>query len=224
MSWMIGADVQRQRQRSAFVRQLFDLGLLSASPIQCIFSPTVAAYLLCISWLSACEIPQTSPKHQTPVVTVNVLHAWWHYSHQCKDECKDNAKTNAIIMQWQYKYQTSPKHQTPVLTVKYFTCLMTLFSSMQRRMQRRCKDECKDNAKTNAKTMQRQYNNNAIQIQNIAKTQKTPVVINVFHTWLAQFLSMRAKKSGAYKICELGEMILLIDIHPHSWFCAGAGL
>ena len=152
MFWMIGADVQRQRQRSAFVRQLFDLGLLSASPIQCIFSPTVAAYLLCISWLSACEIPQTSPKHQTPVVTVNVLHAWWHSSHQ-----------------W--------------------------------RMQ-----------------------DNAIQIQNIAKTQKTPVVINVFHTWLAQFLSMRAKKSGAYKICELGEMILLIDIHPHSWFCAGAGL
>ena len=123
MLWMIWADVQRQRQRSAFVRQLFDLGLLIASPIQCIFSPTVAAYLLCISWLSACEIPQTSPKHQTPVVTVNVLHAWWHYSHQCKDECKTmqrrmqrQCKENTIIMQ--YKYKTSQKHQ---LSSMFFT-------------------------------------------------------------------------------------------------------
>ena len=126
MSWMIGADVQRQRQRSAFVRQLFDLGLLSASPIQCIFSPTVAAYLLCISWLSACEIPQTSPKHQTPVVTVNVLHAWWHYSHQCKDECKTmqrrmqrQCKENTIIMQ--YKYKTLQKHKKHQLSSMFFT-------------------------------------------------------------------------------------------------------
>ena len=63
---------------------------------------------------------------KTPVVTVNVLHAWWHYSHQCKDECKTmqrrmqrQCKENTIIMQ--YKYKTLQKHKKHQLSSMFFT-------------------------------------------------------------------------------------------------------